>query len=129
MKKFTWLLTAAILYLLFSYYLLTIPGKDLPEVGLFNKIPLFDKWVHIGMFTILVYLFALAFRTIIRSHGWVLPLIAGIALSYGIAMEFVQKYWIPNRSFDVTDILADGIGCCIGWWFTRWQMKRNLRPL
>jgi VanZ family protein len=33
---------------------------------------------------------------------------------YGIAMELVQKYFIPNRSFDLKDILADGLGCGIG---------------
>jgi hypothetical protein len=29
-------------------------------------------------------------------------------------MEFVQKYFIPNRSFDLGDILADGVGSGIG---------------
>jgi VanZ family protein len=39
----------------------------------------------------------------------------GIAvLAYGIAMEFVQKYFIPNRSFDVGDIIADAAGCIGG---------------
>jgi VanZ family protein len=33
---------------------------------------------------------------------------------YGIVMELVQKFFIPNRSFDVKDILADGLGCAIG---------------
>lgn len=41
-------------------------------------------------------------------------LIASICLAYGIAMEFVQKYFIPNRSFDIGDILADTVGCSIG---------------
>jgi len=30
-------------------------------------------------------------------------------------MEFVQKYFIPNRSFDLGDIAADSIGCFIGF--------------
>ena len=29
-------------------------------------------------------------------------------------MEFIQKYFIPNRSFDVGDIIADGVGSAIG---------------
>ena len=29
-------------------------------------------------------------------------------------MEFIQKYFIPNRSFDVGDIVADGVGCAAG---------------
>ena len=37
---------------------------------------------------------------------------------YGIAMEFVQKYFIPLRSFDLMDILADGVGCIAGYFFS-----------
>ena len=37
---------------------------------------------------------------------------------YGIAMEFVQKYFIPFRSFDFGDIIADGIGCVAGYYFS-----------
>jgi len=36
---------------------------------------------------------------------------------YGILMELVQKYFIPFRSFDLGDILADGIGCFAGYLF------------
>jgi VanZ family protein len=42
-------------------------------------------------------------------------MITGIV--YGIAMEIVQKYFIPFRSFDLMDILADGIGCVAGYFF------------
>ena len=33
---------------------------------------------------------------------------------YGIIMEYIQKYFIPNRSFDLVDILADTIGSIAG---------------
>ena len=33
---------------------------------------------------------------------------------YGVIMEYVQKYFIPNRSFDIGDILADAIGSIAG---------------
>jgi VanZ family protein len=33
---------------------------------------------------------------------------------YGIVMELIQKYFIPNRSFDIGDILADGAGSALG---------------
>ena len=36
--------------------------------------------------------------------------IAFAALGYGIAIEFIQKNYIPNRSFDIGDIIADGTG-------------------
>ena len=44
-------------------------------------------------------------------------IIAFTALFYGIIMEFVQRYFIPNRSFDSGDIIADALGCFVGWWF------------
>ena len=43
---------------------------------------------------------------------------------YGIAMEFVQKYFIPFRSFDFGDIIADGIGCVAGYYFS---VKKSLQ--
>ena len=32
-------------------------------------------------------------------------------------MEFVQKYFVAFRSFDPGDIVADGIGSLIGYFF------------
>jgi VanZ family protein len=40
--------------------------------------------------------------------------VAVLCLIYGVGMEFVQKYFIPNRSFDIGDIIADAIGCLTG---------------
>ena len=45
-------------------------------------------------------------------------------LAYGIGMEFVQRYFIPHRSFDIGDIIADGIGSTLGVLFS---MKRYLK--
>lgn len=47
-------------------------------------------------------------------------IIAGLlCLAYGIIMEYVQKYWVSNRSFDPSDIVSDAIGSLIGVWFSR----------
>jgi hypothetical protein len=29
-------------------------------------------------------------------------------------MEFVQKFFIKNRSFDLGDVIADAVGCGMG---------------
>lgn len=43
----------------------------------------------------------------------------GIAcLLYGLLMEFVQKYWVPYRSFDPGDVVADGVGAAGGVWYS-----------
>ena len=34
---------------------------------------------------------------------------------YGIVMEFVQRYFIPNRSFDIGDLGADAVGSLAGY--------------
>lgn len=44
--------------------------------------------------------------------------VAAFCLLYGIIMEFVQKYWVVNRSFDAGDIIADGIGSAFGGIFS-----------
>jgi VanZ family protein len=36
----------------------------------------------------------------------------------------VQKFFIPNRSFDVKDILADGLGCVIGLFVSARAIKK-----
>ncbi|MEO7312896.1 MAG: VanZ family protein [Chitinophagaceae bacterium] len=69
--------------------------------------------VHIGLFFILVLLFFIPFikePISLEKKKLILVNIALAALTYGIAMEFVQKSWIPNRSFDFFDIVADGTG-------------------
>ncbi len=40
-------------------------------------------------------------------------IVAQTWLFYGIAMEFVQEYLKNGRSFDVKDMIADGIGCAL----------------
>lgn len=41
-----------------------------------------------------------------------------LGIVYGIAMELVQKYFIPLRSFDLGDITADAIGCIAGYFIS-----------
>ena len=101
-----------------SVILLTLPGTDFPEEGWFDKIWL-DKWIHIGMFSVMVALWCKSLQLLKPNSSsqklkQLFIVTAIIFLGYGIAMEFVQKYFIPFRSFDVLDMLADGIGCTVG---------------
>lgn len=77
--------------------------------------------MHIGMFAILAALFCWALlkkyaagRRLRTLFIW----IGLLCLAYGIGMEFVQKYCIKNRSFDVGDIMADAVGCTLGVFFS-----------
>ena len=106
----------AIVWFIISVVLLTLPGSSFPKENWFDKIWL-DKWVHIGMFAILVVLWCHAMLKIFSGFNRLRSLfirIALLSLVYGAGMEFVQKYFIPNRSFEIKDIIADGIGCVLG---------------
>jgi hypothetical protein len=117
----------AVAWLIISIILLTLPGSAFPKENWLDKIWL-DKWIHIGLFAILVTLWC---RAMLKRNSDGIKLrtffiwIGLTSLAYGIIMEFVQEYLVPNRSFDVGDIIADGIGCTLGFIYsTRSYIKK-----
>lgn len=120
-----------VLWLIISTLLLTIPGKAFPKENWLEKI-WFDKWVHIGMFTIMVFLWCwatLKMKLDKEKLKKAFILIALLWLAYGIGMEFVQKHLVTNRSFDSGDIIADGVGCLAGLIYSirRYIPKQNFK--
>jgi hypothetical protein len=114
-------------WLILTTILLTLPGGSFQTGGFFIKIPWFDKWVHIGLFAVMALLFCLWMlrKGIPRGNENKVLLGCGLAcLVYGIAMEFIQKNFIPLRSFDNGDIVADAVGSLLGIWFARRYIKK-----
>ncbi|HET9826714.1 MAG TPA: VanZ family protein [Chitinophagaceae bacterium] len=109
----------AVSWFVITTILLCLPGSAFPKENWFDKIWL-DKWVHIGLFTVLAFFWGgVAKKIRLAIH------IAFYCLLYGVAMEFIQKYFIPNRSFDPGDIVADGIGSILGAFLsTKWYIKK-----
>ena len=92
---------------------------------------MFDKWVHIGIFIILSFLLCRAIHKVKTVSGKLknnFILIGTICLFYGIAIEFVQQYWVAYRSFDFGDIIADGAGAAAGVLYSFKRYIKN-RPL
>lgn len=81
------------------------------------------------MFGTLVGLFYWPFKNAWLSPGFRSKaiLISMLALAYGIAMEFVQKNYIPNRSFDVYDIVADGVGSFLPVFLVGWVGRKMIK--
>jgi VanZ family protein len=127
--KFTSFLPA-ITWFIISVVLLVIPGNDLPHSKFFD-IPYFDKYIHFTMFFLLTTLFCYpllgfnAVDSIVRS--WFLR-IAMYVILYGIAMEFVQKYLVKGRSFDVVDIVFDAIGSLVGLMVMNQYFTKKIGP-
>ena len=106
----------AIIWSAIIIILLCIPGSDLPEETSFLNIPYFDKWIHVGIFGLFVFLWCGFVSTKQEPTGllkkFILITITAIVLGY--IMELVQKYFVPNRDYDLWDVVADAAGSIIG---------------
>ena len=109
--------------------LLCMPGGMLPDEEGFT-ISNFDKFVHAGLFGGFVFFWCLYLGA--KFPGGLIPnnlafLLFVLSCLFGIAMEFVQKYWIPGRDFDPWDMVADSAGALIGWLIILAARLRRLR--
>jgi hypothetical protein len=92
--------------------LLLMPGKDVPSNDWLSVI-YFDKWVHTGIFGLLALLFMLpyALSPLDQKEKFQYFIRIAIATSvWGLATEFMQKYCVSGRSFDLIDWGADSLG-------------------
>ena len=100
--------------------LICMPGRDLPGNSFFEKIQ-FDKMVHAGMFGLMIILFIrpIAFSNIpVAQKKKYYLRITLLTILWGLATEFIQKYLVAGRTFDLWDFAADAAGCSIACWFS-----------
>jgi VanZ family protein len=100
--KKTWVLLASVWSILI-FIGCGMPGSNLPKFTVWDH---FDKVVHFVLFGGCTYLWFKVFP----KH---LFYIAIYVLLFGIAIEFYQKYFVPGRSFDIWDIVADAFGIVV----------------
>ncbi|TND09578.1 MAG: hypothetical protein FD123_1169 [Bacteroidetes bacterium] len=89
-----------------------IPGRDIPHIS-FLEMLAFDKWVHAGVFFVLVILLArgliiqnkFAFA---RKHGKLIAL--SCCVVYGGILELLQGAIFVERSADIYDFIANSFG-------------------
>ncbi|BDD02771.1 hypothetical protein AUTU_02540 [Aureibacter tunicatorum] len=97
-------------------FLTLIPGQHLPEMVSWNLLAT-DKLAHSFVFMILTLLAIIGFLKqgvypwLKQRAEWVA--VAG-AFVYGGFIELMQSF-IPNRSFEFQDMIANGIGCLLGY--------------
>lgn len=108
-------------------FLCTMPGSTLPKISFLDKLHA-DKVVHFVLFGGTVILLSYGyFKQNGSLSGLRLLSIVLVATLYGLAIEFIQKYLVANRSFDMMDVLADGAGAAAGALIFHWIGKRFLK--
>lgn len=112
----------SIVYLLFSVYLFThnFHGGGGP------KIPHFDKFVHFCLFVGLIFI---ALYDFARARPWLKKWIISVILFYGISIEVFQALFLPYRSGNLMDIVADTVGVIVGViLYSLYKNSRLYRP-
>lgn len=107
--------------------LICLPGSDFPTVETWLNYIYFDKWVHTSLFAGLTFLFIYPVSTLDLTIAVKKNTAIKIALAacvWALATEFIQKYFTPDRSFDLYDWAADSFGILIA--FT-WCWKKYLK--
>ncbi|MBW3469915.1 VanZ family protein [Arthrospiribacter ruber] len=104
----------AIIWLIIVIIALLTPGNNLPKAPSF---PHADKLVHFGIFSILTFLWCRV-GTINADYqiNWrkLLTNLLVFTIIFPILVEYLQKY-IPNRSFEYADIVANLLGGLAGF--------------
>lgn len=93
------------------------PGNEFPPVGWLDKI-YFDKWAHAGVFGLLALLFMIPVALSPLDNKDKLQYLIRIAIAtslWGLTTEFIQKFFISGRSFDLLDWVADSLGAFISF--------------
>ena len=95
------------------FYMSHLPSVDVP--------PLFfgwDKLVHALVFGILGFFALGAMNGAVNRQRVSQPWLAGgLVIAYGMLDEFHQ-YFVPGRSPDIYDVMADAVGAMLGVWLS-----------
>ena len=118
-----------IVWAIFIFIISTIPGKDIPKFD-WTELFTIDKWVHLGVYGILVYSFLRAYY---RKHLNIsnpelikIGLIAAaIASAYGWSLEYIQEHYCEGRLFEVFDGVANTAGAFLFFGIFYWQRKKT----
>jgi hypothetical protein len=128
-KTFVWVIFEFVLI----FILLSMPSSGEPGTGWLSyllELPYADKVIHVGLFgSLALSLFShleqysnISFRS---TRTKALSLI--LCIVFGIGMEFYQKYFVPSRSLDVIDMLADAMGALLALPFFN-MVKHYIQP-
>lgn len=108
---------------------ISIPGYDLPEVDQWLIEINYDKLIHVALFAVLAYLFM---NPVVKSAlpikekwNWLIKVTIATII-WGITTELIQKFFVPGRSFSLSDWAADGLGGIVMLIYFKIRSKKTL---
>ncbi len=106
------LFSIGIVYTLFITVVFLSPAREMPE----PIIPFLDKLGHVLVHYILSFIWLCYVLLGDKNHISVkiVFVVLFICFSYGILIEALQHWLTTSRTFDLFDIVANGIGTLIG---------------
>ena len=119
MSRGRWLAALAWAALIFAGT--SIPGRDLP-----SAFPHADKLVHLGLYGVLGFLVGRALRAGRTPAARTLVTALGAMALFAAADEWHQQF-VPGRSTDAVDWLADLVGATAGLAFVTTPFRTEQR--
>ena len=108
----------AIIWGLIILYFTSLPGPKVPNIWYF---PGADKIAHFAMYLVFGYFIAGASRYKLSPRAFkYFPLIFGISFSL---LDELHQLFIPSRSCEVLDFLANSLGILLGFLIIRRYSK------
>jgi VanZ family protein len=121
-------LLPALAWSLIILLLYGVPGSDIPRMDLMSLLSM-DKLAHAGFFAMQVHLLITAFRKQTRSPICkynAIRLSIAISAGYGIVLELIQGAVFSERTTDWLDLLANLVGCGLGFLLFRLVYGKDL---
>lgn len=110
--------TILFLYTALITLLSVVPPSNIPKI---DVIPYIDKWVHLGMYAGLSFLWLWVWKQKTNHYKyWIILL---IVFGWGTLMEIIQGITHLGRNFEIADILVDVLGFLPGLF--AWKIIQN----
>ncbi len=108
-----------------AYCILIYIQSSLPSPEQMPRIPHLDKLLHFCAYGLLGILFFRSYDSLpIEATGILIPVLAILSSSlYGVSDE-IHQHFVPYRSADVWDLLADALGSVTGVYTYRRLLRR-----
>ncbi|HEX2962766.1 MAG: VanZ family protein [Ignavibacteria bacterium] len=115
-----------VLYWIVLFVATTLPGNDVPSLGVSDKIEHFTAYMVLSVLLCFTYLFQKKFR-LLSSRPFLMTILT--VTVYG-ALDELHQLLVPGRSCDILDLTADVTGALLGLLlvFIIKQLTRKMAP-